>query len=124
AAKRLRYLMEITSLMGFGTAPSALNYLKSIQDRIGDWHDLHALEEEILGIVSRRKFVRKNLAECSTMLRAALHLQKKKEALVAKLFPVRIPKTVAVSAGRFARALRRPQAARAMPQRPDSTSEH
>jgi hypothetical protein len=80
-----------------------------LQDRIGDWHDLQALEEEIVGIVTRPKFVRKNLAESSIMLRAAAHLQKKKRTLVSRLFPVRIPKTVAATSERLAKSLRRPQ---------------
>ena len=109
AAKRLRYLMEITSDLGYGSATAALVYLRSLQDRIGDWHDLQALEEEIVGIVTRPKFVRKNLAESSIMLRAAAHLQKRKQRLVSRLFPVRIPKTVAATSERLAKSLRRPQ---------------
>ena len=109
AAKRLRYLMEITSDLGYGSATAALVYLRSLQDRIGDWHDLHALGEEIVGIVTRPKFVRKNLSESGIMLRAAAHLQRKKQTLVSRLFPVRIPKTVSATSARLAKSLRRPQ---------------
>ena len=107
AAKRLRYLMEITSALGYGAATAALAYLKLLQDRIGEWHDLHALEEEIVGIVARPKFLKKNLAESSSMLRAAARLQKKKEALISRLFPIRVPKTVPSTSNRLATALRR-----------------
>src|SRR6185369_8669998 len=43
AAKRVRYLLEIVSDMGYGDASRALLWLRTLQDRIGDWHDLEAL---------------------------------------------------------------------------------
>lgn len=107
AAKRLRYLLETTSEMGYGDASGSLTYLKALQDRIGEWHDLEALEAEIIGVVGRRKFLRENLAESADLMRAAWHLQRKKQALVARLFPVRVPKSLAVTSLRFGRALRR-----------------
>jgi hypothetical protein len=106
AAKRIRYLLEVVEEMGFGDATSALAWLRMLQDRIGDWHDLEALEEEIIAIVSSREFMKEHLAESSTMLQAAVHLQKKKDTLVAKLFPVRVPKTLQATSRRIARALR------------------
>jgi hypothetical protein len=107
ASKRLRYLIEITTELGYGSATAALTYLKSLQDKIGEWHDLHALEEEIVGIVTRKKFVAENLAESSAMLSAAAQMQKRKETLVSRLFPVRVPKTVALASERLVRSLRR-----------------
>jgi CHAD domain-containing protein len=107
AAKRLRYLFEITTELGYGSATAALTYLRSLQDRIGEWHDLHALEEEIIGIVTTRDFVAENLAESSAMLSAAAQMQKKKERLVSRIFPVTVPKTVALATHRLVRSLRR-----------------
>jgi CHAD domain-containing protein len=107
AAKRVRYLLEIVTAMGFGDASRALAWLRSLQDRIGDWHDLEALEEEIVAIVSSPEFMKQHLAASSQMLQAAAHLQKKKEALVARLFPVRVPRYLDVTSHRIARALRR-----------------
>ena len=106
AAKRVRYLLETVTEMGYGDATGPLRWLRTLQDRIGDWHDLHALEEEIIGIVSRKEFMKENLDESSRMLLAASHLQKKKEKLVSKLFPVRVPKNLATSSQRISRALR------------------
>jgi CHAD domain-containing protein len=106
AAKRVRYLLEIISDLGYGDASRALGWLRTLQDRIGDWHDLEALEEEIIDIVSRKRFMKEHLAESSRMLEAAAHLQRKKESLVSKLFPVHIPKTLPMTAQRMARALR------------------
>ena len=107
AAKRVRYLLEIVQEMGFGNASRALTWLRTLQDRIGDWHDLEALEEEIIAIVSAPEFLKDHLAESSQMLNAAAHLQKKKEALVLRLFPVRVPRYVEITSHRIARALRR-----------------
>jgi len=107
AAKRLRYLLEIVSEMGYGDTARALAWLRLLQDRIGDWHDLEAIEAEIVSIVSRRKFLKENLAESSRMLQAAAHLQTKKEALVGKLFPVKVPRTIAATSRRLVRSLRR-----------------
>ena len=107
AAKRLRYLLEIVSEMGYCDVARALAWLRLLQDRIGDWHDLVAIEEEIIAIASRRKFLKENLAESGRMLQAAAHLQSKKEALVAKLFPVKVPRTLAATSRRVVRALRR-----------------
>lgn len=107
AAKRVRYLLEIISQMGYGDATRAVTWLRNIQDRIGDWHDLESLEEEIIEIVSHRRFLKEHLAESSRMLQAAAHLQKKKERLVTKLFPVRVPRAIAVTSQRMERALRK-----------------
>jgi CHAD domain-containing protein len=106
AAKRVRYLMEIVTEMGYGDATSPLRWLRTLQDRIGDWHDLHALEEEIIEIVSRQRFMREHLGESSRMLQAASHLQSKKEVLMSRLFPVRVPKNLALISQRLSRSLR------------------
>ncbi len=107
AAKRVRYLLEIVSEMGFGDASRALAWLRTLQDRIGDWHDLEALEEEIIAIVSGSEFMKQHFAESSQMLQAAAHLQKKKVALVSRLFPVRVPRYLEATSQRITRALRR-----------------
>lgn len=122
AAKRVRYLLEIISDLGFGNAAQSLGWLRTLQDRIGDWHDLEALEEEIIEMVSRRRFMKEHLSESSRMLLAAAHLQKKKESLVSKLFPVRIPRTVPLTSQRMAKALRR-HAAQTREQKPPAKND-
>ena len=107
AAKRVRYLLETVTQMGFGDATRALAWLRTLQDRIGDWHDLEALEEEIVLIVSSREFMKQHFAESSQMLQAAAHIQTKKEKLVAKLFPVRVPRLLELTCLRVAKTLRR-----------------
>lgn len=107
AAKRVRYLMEILSELGVGHPVRTLTWLRSLQDRIGDWHDLVALEEEIIAIVSQPGFMKDHLAESSRMLMAASQLQKKKEALVSRLFPIKTPMHLETSSQSLIRALRR-----------------
>jgi hypothetical protein len=107
AAKRVRYLFEIISEMGYGDATRALAWLRTLQDRIGDWHDLESLEQEIIGIVSEHDFLKAHLLESSRMLQVAAHLQKKKERLVAKVFPVQVPRNLMVTSQRLSKALRR-----------------
>ena len=107
AAKRVRYLFEIISEMGYGDATRALAWLRTLQDRIGDWHDLESLEQEIIEIVAERDFLKAHLLESSRMLQVAAHLQKKKERLVAKVFPVQVPQNLMATSQRLSKALRR-----------------
>lgn len=106
AAKRLRYLLESASEMGFDGTAGVLNWLRVLQDRIGDWHDLEAIESEIIDIVARKKFLRNNLVEANLILAAAIHLQKKRLALVKRLFPVKVYKNLESISYRVAKALR------------------
>ncbi|MFY9608230.1 MAG: CHAD domain-containing protein [Blastocatellia bacterium] len=107
AAKRVRYLLEAVTAMGFGEASQALTWLRGLQDRIGDWHDLEALEEEIIRLVSRRRFTKEHLRQAAGLLLAAMHLQKQKKLLVSRLFPVRVPAGLSATSRRLVRALRR-----------------
>jgi CHAD domain-containing protein len=107
AAKRVRYLFEIIAEMGYGDATRALAWLRTLQDRIGDWHDLESLEQEIIEIVSQRDFLKEHLLVSSRMLQVAAHLQKKKERLVAKVFPVQVPQNLMATSQRLSKALRR-----------------
>lgn len=106
AAKRMRYLVETVSEMGLGDAGQALGWLKTLQDRLGDWHDLAALEGEIINVVGRRKFIRKHLNESGSMIQLAARLRKKRASLDSKLFPVRLPRYMATTTRRMVRALR------------------
>jgi CHAD domain-containing protein len=107
AAKRVRYLLETVSRMGFGDATQALSYLRSLQDRIGEWHDLEALEDEIITIVGRRKFLKSNLAESERIVRTAARLRKQKLLLARRVFPINPPSSLWATCRRITRALRR-----------------
>lgn len=118
AAKRVRYLLEAVTAMGYGEATQALTWLRGLQDRIGDWHDLEALEEEIVGLVSRRRFTKEHLREAAGLLLAAMHLQKRKKLLVSRLFPVRPPAGLSATSRRLVKALRRSSASTQPPAPP------
>jgi CHAD domain-containing protein len=106
AAKRLRYLLESASEMGFDGTKTVLNWLRVLQDKIGDWHDLEAILSEIIDIVAQKKFLQNNLVEASSILAAAVHLQKKKLTLVKRLFPVKVHKNLESISYRVAKDLR------------------
>jgi CHAD domain-containing protein len=107
AAKRLRYLMEAVCRLGYGDATRAIGWLRLLQDNLGDWHDIDAFEEEIIDIVSRRKFMKSNLPETADILHATALLSKKKERLIRKIFPVKPPAVLRGTSNRLARSLRR-----------------
>ncbi len=107
AAKRLRYLLEITTEMGIKGSLMALDWLRSLQDRIGDWHDYEALEDETISIIANPEFVKNHLRESDSILAAAVHLRKRKQALVKRLLPVQVHQTVANASSRVAKALRK-----------------
>jgi CHAD domain-containing protein len=106
AAKRLRYLLESASEMGFDGTTVVLDWLRTLQDKIGDWHDLESIENEIIEIVASKKFIHKNLIEASSILAAAVHLQKKRLTLIKRLFPVKVHKNLDSASKRVAKALR------------------
>ena len=93
--------------MGVGDTEKPLTWLRSIQDRIGDWHDLQAIEEEIISIVTRRKFVSAHFDDAIQILQVASLLKKKKEKLLGKVFPVRVPRTLTSTSIKLAKSLRR-----------------
>src|SRR5262249_45947533 len=107
AAKRLRYLMEAVSRLGYGDASRAVGWLRSLQDNLGDWHDIDAFEDEVIDIVCSRKFMKANLIETGGLLQAVARLMKKKEAVIRKTFPVEPPAILGRTSARLSRALRR-----------------
>jgi CHAD domain-containing protein len=107
AAKRLRYLLEIAADMGYGQSLTALNWLRTLQDRIGDWHDLEAIEDEIINIVGHREFIKERLRESSLILMAAVHFHKRKLALVHRLFPITVNRSIDSATQRIVQNIRR-----------------
>ncbi|MEW6128283.1 MAG: CHAD domain-containing protein [Acidobacteriota bacterium] len=107
AAKRLRYLLEIATDMGIRGNLTALGWLRALQDKIGDWHDFEAIEDEIINITANREFVKKHLRESHAILKAAVHLRKQKLALVKRLFPVKMHPSIESAASRTANTYRK-----------------
>lgn len=91
AAKRLRYLIETLSDLGFREPKGALRWLHSVQAKIGDWHDLFCLESEVLALVGKKEAKHGRLDESAALLRATAKLLKARDAKASRTFPVKPP---------------------------------
>ncbi len=100
AAKRLRYLVETLTDLGYREPKGALRWLRVEQGKIGDWHDLFCLEEEVLRLVGKKEALHGQLAESAALLRAAARLLKARDLKASRMFPVKPPNY-------FERSLRR-----------------
>ena len=61
AAKRLRYLIEVMHEVDITGSVEALVWLRRLQQHLGDWHDLEVLEQILIEMVARPKFLRDQL---------------------------------------------------------------
>jgi len=56
-AKRLRYLLEVVNRFSIPGSSSALVWLKKIQQYLGDWHDMEVLEDMMIEMIAKPKFL-------------------------------------------------------------------
>jgi CHAD domain-containing protein len=61
AAKRLRYLAEVAADLDVTGSREALACLRTLQGRLGDWHDFQVLGSTMLEMVARRDFLEEHL---------------------------------------------------------------
>jgi CHAD domain-containing protein len=61
ATKRLRYLLEVVAAFDVAGAAENLRWLRQLQRRLGDWHDLEVLEQMMIEMVARPDFLRERL---------------------------------------------------------------
>ena len=61
ATKRLRYLVEVVSALRLAGSSRALRWLRDLQQKLGDWHDLEVLDSTLIDMLARRKFLQGNL---------------------------------------------------------------
>jgi CHAD domain-containing protein len=79
AAKRLRYLVEVLVELGAEGSATALDWLKRLQEHLGDWHDLEILEQAMTRTVARPRFIRRNLEQAIEIEKLiARHRQQKR----------------------------------------------
>ncbi len=84
AAKRARYLAENLRELGTPEAAEAVAWLREAQRRLGDWHDLSLLEEVMIEVIARRRFLRDHLEQAMEIERLiAENRRKRKKLLVA-----------------------------------------
>jgi CHAD domain-containing protein len=60
-AKKLRYLIEVFREQGVAGSEEAMGCLRQLQQHLGDWHDLEVMEQTLLEMVARPKFLRDHL---------------------------------------------------------------
>jgi len=61
AAKRLRYAVEVIREFNVPGTDATLNWLRNLQQQLGEWHDLEILEEMMIEMVARPAFLRHHL---------------------------------------------------------------
>lgn len=84
AAKRLRYLIEIIHQFEKPRSGKALQILRDLQDRLGEWHDLEVEERILAKMAGRPRFVRHHLAIASNLLRQIAQNRKFTARLLAR----------------------------------------
>ena len=78
AAKRLRYLIEAMVALRVPGSKRVVNYLRQIQQHLGDWHDLEVLERVMLEMVADTKFLANRLPLAIEAERLVLRNRRKK----------------------------------------------
>ncbi len=61
AAKRLRYLIEVIHEFEVSGSRRTLAWLRGMQGHLGNWHDLEVLEQMMIEMVARPKYLRDHL---------------------------------------------------------------
>ena len=61
AAKRLRYLIEVLHVFDVPGSAQKLTWLRGLQEHLGNWHDLEVLEQMMIEMVARPKYLREHL---------------------------------------------------------------
>src|SRR2546428_579492 len=61
AGKRFRYLIEVVNAFGVPGSVETLGWLRRLQRRLGNWHDVEVLEQMMIEMVGRPEFLRDHL---------------------------------------------------------------
>ncbi len=86
AAKRLRYLIEVLQELQVEGSGEALDWLKHLQEHLGDWHDLEVLEEMLIDMVARPRFLRDQLELAMSVERLLLGNRARRQRYVQRYF--------------------------------------
>lgn len=87
AAKRLRYLMEIIHEIEKPASGRALEILRGIQDRLGEWRDLEVEERILAEMAGRPRFLRRHLKLAGGVVQVMSQNRKSRERLLAGVLP-------------------------------------
>ena len=61
AGKKLRYLIEVMQALQVEGSEPALAWLRHLQKHLGDWHDLEVMEQTMIEMLARPKFLAHHL---------------------------------------------------------------
>ena len=86
AAKRVRYLVEVLSEFDVAGSAEVLDWLRKLQQHLGDWHDLEVLEQMLVEMVARPKFLRNHLDIAIRVEKLVLRNRTAKKRYVEKYF--------------------------------------
>jgi CHAD domain-containing protein len=78
AAKRLRYTIEVAADLEIPGSGEAVEWLRELQGKLGDWHDAEVLGQTMIGMVARRKFLEQHLALAIEIEKLVLRLRDSK----------------------------------------------
>jgi len=90
ATKRLRYLIEVFDALGVEGSSEILTWLRSLQGRLGGWHDLEVFEQMLLRMVGRPKFLRDHLETAMKIEKLIARNRQAKKKYVEKFFAVAV----------------------------------
>jgi len=86
AAKRLRYLLEVVHAFDVPGSADALAWLRSLQQHLGDWHDLQILEQMMIEMIARPDFLRDQLPLAMDVERLIVRNRAKKKDFQEKYY--------------------------------------
>jgi CHAD domain-containing protein len=86
AAKRVRYLIEVIHEIGQAGSADALECLRLMQEHLGNWHDLEVMEETMLEMMSRPKFLQEQLELALETGKMVLRNRESKRSYEEKFF--------------------------------------
>jgi CHAD domain-containing protein len=86
AAKRVRYLIEVIREFNVPGAAETLARLRTLQQLLGDWHDLEVMEQMMIEMVARPQFLRDHLQIAIGVERLILRIRLHKQTHRQKYF--------------------------------------
>lgn len=86
AAKRLRYQVEVIAAFKAPGSEETLNWLRQLQQHLGDWHDLEVMELAMADAVARPKFVREHVETAMGIEKLILQNRRRKRGFEEKYF--------------------------------------
>lgn len=84
AVKRLRYEVEVAHQLDAPGSDEMLRWLRALQERLGNWHDLEVLEEVLVDMVARKRFLRQKLETAMEVQKLILRVRTEKKGLEQK----------------------------------------